>query len=268
MSRLFVRSAATDYINLGDITAAHFVTLTTWSILGFFRQNTSDASNESMIISKEAGSATRTLRIRINNGTAPQEPEIYVNGSEAITGPDTVQLDTWYMFALTNDGAGGASGLKFYLATMDGVFDSNFNPATGQMADDSGPVTADILIGRIAGDASNPDWWDGDIAHIAYFDSEFSSDKILDFLRFPDWVVMAEGSNCVFYLPIGFGSPEQDLSGHQNNGTLNGTPAISMMPPTALFVAGWPTVPLIEEAAGGATIPIMAHNYRMRRVGN
>ncbi len=257
MSRNFVRSAATDYINLGDVAAARYAVSSTWSQFVFFRQASSDSSSESIIIAKQTQPTDATLRIRINNGTAPQEVEIYMDNSEQITGPDVIALNTWYMIALTNDGTGDAGGLKLYLATMDGVFETDYNPATGTALEDVS-ATADVRIGQI--ESSGADWWDGDIAHVSYFNTEFSSAKILQYLFHPKRVAVAEGAGCIYYLPLGYGSPEQDLSGNQNNGTVNGTPSISAMPPTAGFTPHWHHA--IEPISAAAVGSIYYNPYR------
>ncbi len=259
MSRDFDRAGAVDYIALGDIAAARFPQLSTWTLIGFIRQTTSDATAESSFFSKWGGGGAETFRGRINNGTAPQEPEIYMAGVEVITGPDVIELNTWYMYALTNDGTGDAGQLKLYLATMDGVFDPDYNPATGTCPVDEATLTTPIEIGRESGGG---DTWDGVIADIAYFTSEFSSAKILQYLRFPTRVAVAEGGGCVYHLPFGFGSPEPDMSGNQNNGTVNGSPSIVAMPPTALFTPHWVTVEPVSVAAVGMAWPSRNHPSR------
>ncbi len=252
MSRNMVRSAGTDYIALGDVAAARFQELSAWTALVFFRMASLDASNEGTIFSKSNNSSSqRQFWIDINNGTPPQEFEVYINNLKVIdNNVNIIDVDIWYMVALANDGTGGAGGLKLYMATMDGSFDADHNPTTGTHGGDSGTLTSPIWAG--ARNQAAADYWDGDLAHFAYFGSELSSAKILQYLRHPTRVAVAEGSNCIFYLPLMGGSPEQDLSGNQNNGTVNGTPTVSAMPPVALMMPPVAIMPSIAAAAPAA----------------
>lgn len=172
----------------------------------------------------------------VGSGTAPEILRVKTGDGHVFTGSAVFSLNTWYMVGVTCDGTASANDMNIYVATMDGNYDSNYNPAVATHQGDASTLTGPIQYGA-SGEPSFRYWFEGDIAHGVYVDAELSSSEILAYLRHP--TIMAAVFNAKyglqFYHPLGFGSPEPDYSGNQNDGAISGTPSISAMPPTSLF---------------------------------
>lgn len=228
-----INNVTNDGISLGDVTAARFLRLETWTMFSFFRvENT--ATDDRTIIAKWASVGnTKQFILRTDLQAAPSNLEIYTNNTLRITGGNNVALNTWYFTAVTNDGTGAANGLKCYLFRPDRtVLDDGL---LGQHAADVSVLTTPTTLGTRLG--SDP--MDGDVAFAGYLQQELTKNQLLELmhsplrhsLRYsPEWL-----------LPLGVGSPEPDWSGKGNNGTVTGT-TIGANPPIAPFFGldlGW-----------------------------
>ena len=241
--------AVGNHIDLGNIVAAQFKRLDTWSVLAFFRvENT--AGDDNNIISKWGGGANNSqFLLRVDKGAASQNIEVYTDGTLRINGGNNVALNTWYAAVVTNDGTGGASGLKLYLLDMSGTYLDD--AVTGQHGSDDTDLTASIRIGERQGPN---DKLEGDAAYYCYVDRELVKNDITAYLRDPIRTAKAweAQSGLQFLMPLwGLHSPEIDLSAKGIVGTLTGTtmnndPAVTISTPK--WAAG---TPLIEVAASG-----------------
>lgn len=243
----------TDKVSLGDISTARFLQASAWTVLVFFRvENT--ATDDRAIISKwSSGSTGRQFIVRTDAGTAPQEIEVYTDGTIRITGGSNVELDTWYLVAVMNDGADGVGGgLTMVLLGMDETVLDN---TTGDHATDAASVTAVIDYG-IQGSTSDP--MDGDVALGAYIDAELTLQDCKDYLHNPAKVVSRFiGSNSVqFFNPLTGESTEHDWSDKTNEGTLTGTTVGDNPPIGSLY--GSPADGPFTVAAGGISYTLAA----------
>lgn len=269
MARNLVRASAPN-IDIGDIVGARFDYTLDWSFLCFIRQTDSSSTNESNFFSKQDTGATRQCRMRVNNGTAPQELEIYMEGSERVTGPDSVELNTWYLIALTNNGGGVQDDFKLYQTEMDGTFVASYGPALGRHWGNIGDLTATLRYGDDRTDTDDAPW-DGDLAFGAYFTFEMTSLQILTYLRFPRRFAMNHRTSCEFFHPLGEddGTNELDRSGNQNNGVMTNVGAIVAGPPS-VSALDWPVwvgdAPLAAAAAAAALLekPLI-HSFALTR---
>lgn len=216
--------ATTDHIDLGDITAARFVDTAVWSFLCFFRIENLD--DDRVIVAKGDTGPTTQFFVRVDKPTAPEEIEVSSAGSIVITGGSNVQLNTWYLIAVVNDGTSNATGLTLYLVGMDGTFLDD--GVTGNPNTAVADLTESILLGT----RTSNDPIDGDLAYAAYIQAELTKEDIVEYLYHPAHVVARHQSSGVpFFLPLGVSSPEVDWGGSDNSGTVNGTTTIGDNPP-------------------------------------
>ena len=170
--------------------------------------------------------------MRSDAGAAPQDLEVFTNSvNSAAVG--SIELNTWYLAVVSNDGAGGASGLKVQNIHMDGTYDAN---GTHQHDGDDADLTQPIRIGSRNGN----DPMDGDIAYAAYFNTQLTDAETLAYLRNPYQVVFSKGSAGVeFFTPIyGDASPEPELV-HGRDFTVNGSQAKGTNPPLGPFASAY-----------------------------
>jgi hypothetical protein len=256
MSRNF--SGSSQYITLGDLSSARFLQMSTWTFLCFFRYESS--GDENCFISKYVDSPVTAKHafFRTKKETAPVHIEIYILDSKVLTTTATYSTDTWYFFAITNDGTGGTNGVSVYVYSMDGQVVTNEN---ADHAGDPSDLTAALII---AARGPNRDHADGDLAYLAYFTEEFTQAEVKGYFRNPYQVTAQKRSNCVFFLPLNGSSPEVDLSGNGNTGTITGSPTLSAMPPVSAYIHK-PGIYLTAAAAGGGAMPQAQDHYFRRR---
>lgn len=229
MARNF--SPTTDEISLGDIAAARFEFDVAWTVLAFFRVEET-ATDDRCIVSKWGAQ----FLWRIDKGTAPQNIEVYQDSALKITGASSIQLDTWYLGAVTNSGDTPTSTLTLYTFGMDGTpIDDG---VTGTNTADRS-LTPAIMLGRTA---ASSDPMDGDIGFACYVDAVLSKAEVLSYLYNP-WQAQRNfqaNYGTQFFLPLGFASPEPDFSPNGNTGTVSGT-TIGEGPPAGppFFDPGW-----------------------------
>lgn len=223
-----------DFLSRADITTARFISAQTWTLCAFFRIEDSAGDQRGIVSKWAAGGSTQQFFLRTAQGTAPQAIECTTDDDAAspalIFG--TVDLNTWYLVVIRNDGTGGAGGFKGDLFNMDGTVDGG---TTTTHEGDSSDLTTQIAIGHreATGDA-----FDGDIAYVAYFNTELTDAEVLAYLRNPYAVVFSKGSTGVeFFLPMyGDASPEPELV-HGRDFTSNGSQVKGTNPPLGPFVA-------------------------------
>ncbi len=239
----------TAYIDLGDITSARFPQGSTWSFLTFARFEELVADDRSVISKSGDIGGTDRNQINVRIDKDDDQSEIFRNGTTRIhDGSFTYLVDTWYLIVVTNDGTGGAGGGAIWSYTLDGTIRED---ATFTMNADETTLTDPIQIGVVD---SGFDEMDGDIAHSCYVETQITKAESRSFMLNPYQQVLAwraEGLTVEWYLPLIGESPEPDLSGSGNRGTINGSPSVGANPPTALFPLAIPeTFPAAATSAG------------------
>jgi len=261
MGRNFVGNSGTDKISLGDITTCRFLYTENWTMLCFFRTENTSQDDSALVCKAEGDSSTRQVLFRIDQGSAPQNLEAYAGNGSGWDGPhiggNNVELNTWYLGALANDGSGNYT---IFLLEMDGTVLDNTQAATASA--NASDLTAEITFGR-TGTGDNSDEMNGDIAFSAAFGREFTLQDVKDYLYNPAKVVARYSSDCHYFFPLGLASPEPDLSGNGETGTLTSTPSVGANPPVApWYGVDEPVFP--AAAAAGLSIPVAMHGYRQR----
>lgn len=230
--------AASDKITLGDITAARFLDNTAWSVMGFIRVE--NLSSNHLIIAKYGASGTRQIRFftRTNGAVRLRHNENTVNPD---TAAGVVSVGVWYLAAATADSSGQ---LNTYVFDADSLAGS----ASDTLSGDSSDLTAPITLGEEEAGASDHN---GDLAHVAYFDVEFSQAQLESYRSNPVAFVAQHNADCVFYLPLtGFSSPEPDWAGRGNSGAISSGTTAGNNPPVSM------SMPISELAPGGAVPPV------------
>jgi len=213
------------YVDLGDLSSAKFDADVDWTFLCFFRVN-QISTDDNAIIGKWTGASTQFL-IRTDNTASGNAPmEVWFDGGLKRTGGTNIAVDTWYMVAVSNSGAG--NNMLLYLYDMGGAA---LDDALASSSADDADQTSVVLLG--ARDA-NDDNIDGELAHAAYIDKTMSKGEIEQYLWSPARAVAKHITAGVqFYLPLGLGSTEPDFSGSGNTGTVTGAMTVEDNPPVA-----------------------------------
>ncbi len=245
MGRNFADTSS-DKIDLGDITTARFQAGSTWTVLAFFRsvQTTND---QQVLVAKWGNQNLRQIAFRLRGQAQPEPLQVIFNDATAITSSTDLTVGIWHLGALSCDGGGASGTLTLHSFEMDGTVKDD--GITGSITGDQSNLTAPVTIGLR--DVAN-DQMDGDIAYVAYINSELTKPQLLEYLRDPAGVVaqFQATSGVEFFLPLGLGSPEPDWSGNGNSGTVSGT-TIGDSPPvrSPYWSIGAPS----STAAGGST---------------
>jgi hypothetical protein len=202
-----------------DPNLTHALTLSCWfkttTVAAGYRATLGYTPNFAMF----NGAATTTHNsyyVQTNAGTAGRDPA-----------SATVSINTWYHQAMTAvDGAGTCQGY------LNGVADG----ASFTTPNSTFVSAANVSIGHDAG----PDLFNGSLADVAIWNVTLTSLEI---------AALAAGvrpgrirpSSLIGWWPLdGLVSPEPDLSGRANNGTLTAAPALDFGPPISLFTPRWP----------------------------
>jgi hypothetical protein len=151
-------------------------------------------------------------------------------------GTGAVSTGAWHHVALTYD---STNGLKGYL---DGVADGT---AAANGALNSTFVSEQLQIGNDTAVAGR--FFGGQLADAAIWNVSLSALEIAALAKGARPPVIREPSLIAYYPIDGLQSPEEDLSGFKNNGTVTGTtPAAG--PPYAMLSPRWPQFPAVVAA--------------------
>jgi hypothetical protein len=196
-----------------------------WALLG------TGAGSFPTVVNSQGGLGGQIVGIGQNFGSAAGV-NVYIAGLQT-QNPATITTNVWHHLAFTYNG-GITSGLKVY---VDGTDVSTSN--SGTMA--AGPFngTMNIADGTNGGNS----FWKGNLADAAFWNIALTPAEV---------AALAKGArpgtvrplSLLAWLPIGgIQSPEPDLSGNANNGTLTGTAPV-FGPPTMPYTRRMPQFPL------------------------
>lgn len=261
MGRLYVANTA-QFVSLGDIANARFLGTEEWTCCVIFKIATATANK--ILISKWATSARQfALKIIATSNVVQMVQNLNTRQSTA-----GLSLDTWYCIGVTCDGAGdGTATVSFYTIDLSDLsfIDDGLNITTGGNQVDQ---TAPIEIGRMNLGAQEP--YDGPIAYVIYVRDNKGRDGVYEFALNPEetalkWNLETGGVRDVqFFMPLGLGSPEPDIGGAGNNGTVSGGLAIGDNPPVGILSAD----PELAFAGAGAPAGKLLYHPGMTGIGN
>ena len=242
-------NALSQYVELGDIATARFEIGEIWTVLSFMRVGETGSDDRS-IVSKFGGTNKNQFLLRTDrDSTPPTNLEVYTQANLAIAGGNNIALDTWYLIAVSNDGTGGASGMKLYSVQMDGTFLDD--AATGQHTGDESDLTGLITFSETE---ANTDEFAGDLDYECYIQKELTKQEILRYLHDPVGAMLRLKPNGVPYcIKLGYlGKSSFDLSGSKNHGTIFGSVSRGEDPPTVLSPVPitFPESSLVRVSAG------------------
>jgi hypothetical protein len=200
------------------------------------QNNSNAAGNRTAFINESGGSNQSYIRV---GGNAANTPEFgFWNGSanHLVLGASTLSLNTWYQLTGTYDG----TTYKIYT-----------NGVVATSTDSTGPNFV-VSFASIGWDfTSGARFWNGRIADMAIWNVVLTAGEAS---------ALANGARpptirpnaLLRYWPLdGLQSPEPDLSGHVNNGTVTGT-ALAAGPPVMMFTPHWPQ--FISGAAAASSV--------------
>lgn len=207
MARSF--NGNTDFIDVGNSATLNPSTITVagWGMVtgdnnafGFDDRNT--------IIARDDNTLGRSFTLQFQ-GPSANQAIFQVNGGAGATKAFTYTKNVWYHIA----GTCGAGGTNVWVNGVVGTSDTPTSAAS---------TTGDTIIGE-RNYTSFQDRFFGALADVAMWNVVLSSSDIATLaagLR-PTYV---QNANLVGWWPLdGYASPETDLSGNGNNGTLTGT---------------------------------------------
>ena len=211
MARNF--SSATDGVDCGDIAAMDGVVNLT---ISFWARRS--ASSRIVAVSKAAGANDRT-------GLSPwSDGNIYwiiCNGSNSyLRQTYSYTNDVWYHYTgwFDGGGVGNANRAKVYI---DGVFQSP-TQFVGTI-----PATTDTNAASFIAGIHNSGGSNGDIGEVKVWGASLTANEIAQ----EYYGGNPRSEDLIVYLPLGWGSPEPDLSGNGHNGTLANSPTVTDSPP-------------------------------------
>lgn len=143
--------------------------------------------------------------------------------------PDT---GVWHHIALATDFSGSGS-LVYIDGVSQTVSDSAGTPEINNTDQGIGVFYSERM--------------DGDLAHICLWNVKLSAGELASLFRFYPYNVRP--GSIVFSMPLwGLASPEPEMSGKGNSGTLVNAPTYSIDPPITLFTPRWPIFSSIAAA--------------------
>lgn len=267
MSRTF-NGNSSNYISLGDITAARFEVDVDYSWCCFF--NLADLTTDDHTLIAKWGSATNTRQFTVvvqnNLGGPPTPIKIEADNENMVIETSTsLEEDTWYFILVTHNGTSNTTTVYVWDVSDQSVIDDGL---TGTHSSDVAVLTQDIEIGKREGSA---DVVDGLVSCNCYFDGELSKADgeflLMDPVAALPYMKEKHGVQFALFLE-GTESPEPDWGGLGNDGTINGTLAKGVNPPVRWLGS---RMPIIGVPAGGAppaglSIPVAMRSYRNLRV--
>jgi hypothetical protein len=147
--------------------------------------------------------------------TSPQVMDYFVNGQFAVTGSTALVTGKWYNVVCCYDSTNGTT--TYINGVSDGTFPNN------------GTLTTTLTSASIGRDPSNQ-YFNGLVADVAIWNIALSSSNAAQ-LAAGYRPVDVNSANLKGWWPLsGYSSPEPDISGNANNGTLTGTSAAPMPP--------------------------------------
>lgn len=120
-----------------------FLTADKWSTWIVFRV-ADTAADDRGLWSKFASGSDLQFYVRIDRGTAPQNIEVFAASTSPgrIFGGNVIQLNTWYLVGLTNDGSSSTTSLTLYTILLDGaILDDGLTGQHPSNATNAGDVT-------------------------------------------------------------------------------------------------------------------------------
>lgn len=249
MARNFPGTTGID-VDLGDVTNARFTAGSDWTFLAIFRIE--DLASDRTIVSKwTTASTTRQVRIYVDK-LGPVE--LRFNDTTILTTTGTVSTNTWYAIGVSHNSSGGT--ITVYVYDMAGT--AIVNGETATHSTDASDLTEPIRIGRHG--ASSQDPFDGDICLPSYVDGIMTAAEIQNYSRAGIKAVMylRNKYGLQFSLPFRGSSPERDISGNSNDGTINGASTIGDGPPIGIWYGADSAFSIVTEAGNAETLAAVA----------
>jgi len=149
----------------------------------------------------------------------------YFSGDNLKESTGNLSLNTWYYVTATYDSSSASNTPSFYL---NGVAEGSSTALTPTGTYDT-DVGQDFVIGNTGAVSGG---FRGNICYVQAWDRTLSNDEIIESMEKPGSV----RQNLVGYWPVlGSDSPERDLSGNGNTGTVTGADSDSRGPPVTNF---------------------------------
>lgn len=228
MSRSF--NGSSDAINCGNGVSLR---QTTWTVSTWINGAVLGGGTYRSICCYGEPIGKRDYNLGVN--TVSQARVLFSTGASTfhgVEGATTLSTGVWYHIAGTYD---GTTLLLYVNGVQDGSLSFSGTPDCTSLAS--------LYIGELFGSA---EYFNGQIAHFALWSAAFSVNQIVDLAS--GWIPnKVNTSNLQAYLPLfGLVSPEPDVSGNGNNGTLTGTSRGATDPNTNIYLP-YPTGPIVAQ---------------------
>jgi hypothetical protein len=249
MARSF--NGSSDFITLGITQTTAFarpISFSCWALLN------SGAGSFPLIIGFTAGGSFTFFGINIGSSSGLN---VFYSGVDQTNNGSAFSTNVWHNCVFTDDGA-----------TVT-VYQDGSSVGTGGSI---GTITnsANVVIGN---NAQGNSFWKGSIADAAFWNVVLTAAEIRALSNGARPFTIRPGNFNGYWPFDGLQSPEPDLSGKANNGTLTGT-ALAAGPPVMMFTPRWPqflTPPaaapfmVFQQAvsaniSGSGTITVTLHN--------
>jgi len=238
MARNFV-AASTQKIDFGDVT--ELKSASTFTFSAWMRRS---ATSKRVMVAKGTAGIFETYLLMYIDGN------IYVKVTSGIENFAAVTLDNtnWAHVTMVYDGGQAVNNDRVLLyvngALQAPTYSGTF-PAT------SSSSTAPLNAGKRD---TTSQYADGDVAEVKIWTKTLSAKEIIQ-----DFVGVIPRDTLVFHAPMGWDSPEPDISGSKYTGTLTNTPTIADHVP-APYLYGFDTQSKLVSAAAPTGPPLGGHS--------
>lgn len=227
---LFFNGASRDFDGVGDIincgSAFTFLdALTPKTMIAWIYPETLGESSAGRIGNwvNSAATAGGTWRLDNTGGNCMVFQHVGTTTLLRRSSAGTITLNKWTAVAMTWDGSTTAANVHLYIDLIEPSYQTTTNGVS--LGVDG---TTDFIIGNIT---SGIRTFNGNIAYVQIFDVVLTNSEIRQATYIPGSITRG----LVGYWPLwGTASPEQDLSGNGNTGTLTGTTENFNGPPVQL----------------------------------
>ena len=211
-----------------------------WALI--FMSNSPDFSaDDNGVIGNAPSSGDYNFRGRFDKGSGGENFEARTSGELSFVGSGDYDVNTWYALMITNDGTGGAGGMRKWGATLDAIPSYIDNNLVGEHNGDPAGTLLTVNIGcsRAGG---NSEYHRGSLAHIGYYEGSGltipGQSDLEDFIANPYDFFNTHSASCIFQLDTTStaGGQLTDRSGNGNHFPIIGT--LSAVADPVLWDAG------------------------------
>lgn len=200
--------------------------------------NFNGGGNFNTIYASIVGTSTTPFRFSLYTLSASSKLELFSGSNAGVTSNSTFSNNVWHHAVVQYNFNAGTPANSTISVFIDGVVDSNLNGITAGAINPGSNVPWIIGDDR-TGSVNNP--YNGSMADQALWGVALTTAEIVALSKGARPYTVRPASLLGYWPLDGLQSPEPDLSGNANNGTLTNT-ALAFGPPLMMFTPRWPMI--------------------------